>query len=308
MSPRRLRRVAKELSQRAFLLGDRAGIHVLPKHYYSSVPDHAWLRDHASLWQRRASLPGVRWNHDEQLARLEAICTDFYPEVRGLASYRRLASTSLGPGYGPIESQVLHCFLRATAPARVVEVGGGMSSAVIAEAVRRNAKDGRAASRIRTVEPWPSAALRALPGVELLPVRCEEAPPTLWQELGAGDLVFVDSSHAVKTGSEVPYIFLEVVPSLSPGVVVHVHDVTLPYLYSPSLLAGYLDPQETALVAALLTDNERLEVACCLSALHHDRPAELQAVLSDYRPQPMSAGLEAVPEGHFPSSLWLRTR
>ena len=307
MSRKRLRRLAKALSEQAFLLGDRAGIHVLPKHYYSSLPDHAWLRGHRSLWQRRVSLRGVHWDLDAQLAWLERICAGFYAEVAGLAAYRRLASESLGPGYGPIESQVLHCFIRATTPARVVEVGGGMSSAVMAEAIRRNQADGSRAARITTVEPWPSAALRALPEIELVPRRCEEAPRRLWQELGAGDLLFVDSSHAVKTGSEVPYLFLEVIPALAPGVVVHVHDITLPYLYSPSLLSGYLDPQETALVAALLTDNERLEVLCCQSALHHDRPSELQAVLPDYRPQPMSAGLETAPEGHFPSSLWLRT-
>ena len=308
MSRRALRRLAKGLSQRAFLLGDRAGIHVLPKHYYSSVPDHAWLRQHPSLWQRRLSLAGTRWDLDAQLAWLERICADFYADVRGLAAYRRLASEAVGPGYGPIESQVLHCFVRAEAPARVAEVGGGMSSAVIAEAARLNAEQGRRAARITTVEPWPSDALRSLAGVELLPVRCEEAPAELWQELGAGDLLFVDSSHAVKTGSEVAHVFLEIVPRLSPGVFVHVHDVTLPYLYSPSLLTGYLDPQETALVAALLTDNARLEVVCCLSALHHDRPRELGAILADYRPRPMTDGLEAAPEGHFPSSLWLRTR
>ena len=308
MSRRRLRRLAKSLSERAFFVGDRVGVHVLPKHYYSSLPDYAWLREHPSLWQRRASLAGIRWDLDAQLAWLERVCADFYAEVHGLAAYRRLAAESIGPGYGPIESQVLHCFVRSEAPARVVEVGGGMSSAVMAEAVRLNEGDGRRTSRITTVEPWPSAALRALAGAEVLPVRCEEVPRELWTELEAGDLLFVDSSHAVKTGSEVPYLFLDVVPRLSPGVVVHVHDVTLPYLYSPSILAGYLDPQETALVAALLVDNERLEVLCCESALHHDRPSELQAILLDYRPRPMAHGLETAPDGHFPSSLWLRTR
>jgi hypothetical protein len=66
----------------------------------------------------------------------------------------------------------------------------------------------------------------------------------------AGDLLFIDSSHAVKTGSEVLRIYLEIIPGLPAGVYVHVHDINLPYLYSRDALSAYYASQETALCAA----------------------------------------------------------
>ena len=164
--PRRVRDRLKRASFRLFTLGDRLGVHVLPKHYYTSVADYAWLRQNPALWQRPASLVGVRlWDLDAQVDWLQRTCRAHYAEVEGLERYASLAAESFGPGYGPIESQVLHCFVRSHAPRRVVEVGGGVSTAVIVHAAERNRADGKAAVRITTVEPSPGEALRRLPGV-----------------------------------------------------------------------------------------------------------------------------------------------
>jgi len=301
-----LRESVKKLSWRGFSALDRVGLHVLPKHYYTPVADRAWLRAHPEAWRRPLPLD---WDLDEQVAWLREVCGTHYEEVEGLHAYWQLARAGLGPGYGPIESQVLHCFVRSQAPRRVVEIGGGVTSAMLARAARLNGEEGRPVARITTLDPAPWGPLLTLEGIELLRVPCQDAPRELFAELGAGDLLFVDSSHAVKTGSEVAEIYLEIVPSLAAGVIVHVHDVFLPYLYAPTVLTDYFDPQETTLVAALLQDNDRLEVLCCESALHHERRQQLREILLDYRPQAMSDGLVVSKlEGHFPSSLWLRTR
>ena len=298
----------RRLSFRGFRALDRARLHVLPKHYYSSVPDHAWLRANKRLWQRPAPLVGVRWDLDEQLEWLRAICGRHYAEAAGLGEYARHAASGFGPGFGQIESQVLHCFVRARAPARIVEVGGGVSTAVMAAAGARNRDEGRPAPRIVTVEPHPRPALEALEGVELVREPAQGVSTDVFADLSAGDLLFIDSTHAVRTGSEVLRLYLEIVPGLAPGVTVHVHDVTLPYLFEPRILETFFDWQETSLVLALLTGNEHLRVACSLSALHHERPDELREILADYRPRPTRAGLfEPDGDGHFPSSLWLET-
>ena len=130
----------------------------------------------------------------------------------------------------------------------------------------------------------------------------------LFEQLESGDLLFIDSSHAVKTGSELPFLYLEVIPQLKPGVIVQIHDVFLPYLYQRNVLTHYLSSQETTLLLALLKGNARLSVLCCLSALHYDFASELAGTLTDYRPQAqVGEGLsEYEPRGHFPSSIWLR--
>jgi hypothetical protein len=311
LSARRvLRDVLKALSFRSFLGLDRLGLHVLPKHYYTSVADRSWLRAHAGLWQRRASLTGVRWDLDAQVAWLAAVCSPaHYAEVAGLASYADAIERGFGPGFGPIESQVLHCFVRAQAPARVVEVGGGVTTAVMARASALNAAESRRPTELVCIEPSPRAALLGLEGVRVVAEPLQAVSSAVFEPLGDRDVLFIDSSHAVKTGSELQRLYHEIVPGLPPGVTVHIHDIFLPYLYSPTVLQEYFDPQESSLVLALLTENDRLEVLCCQSALHHDRTERLASILPDYRPEALDDGLRRPgrADGHFPASLWLRT-
>jgi len=118
---------------------------------------------------------------------------------------------------------------------------------------------------------------------------------------------FIDSSHAVKTGSEVHILYLDLIPQLASGVDIHIHDIYLPYLHHPAVLQEDLwDWQETALLAALLAGNDGVEVTCCLSALAHDDPAVLADLVDGYQPRRTDAGgLFVDAEGHFPASCWL---
>ena len=304
-----LRRLVRPGAVNAFLLLDRLGMHVHPKRYYSSVPDYAWLRAHPELWRGPAPLAGLHWDLDEQLRWLARTCGSHYDEVAGLRRFHALAAGGYGAGYGEIESQVLHCFVRSERPPRIVEVGGGISTAIMADAVRLNAEDGRATS-ILTIEPYPQPALLTLPGVTVLREFAQAAARSAFEELQRGDLLFIDSTHVVKTGSELARLYLDVVPALPPGVVVHVHDITLPYLYNRDLGRSFFDWQETTLVLGLLIGNAALSVLCCLSALHYDRRSRMREVLADYDPQDDEEGLRAQAGSgrHFPSSLWLVTK
>lgn len=309
MNREQLRKAAKSASVRAFLALDRVGLHVLPKHYYSSVPDMAWLRSHRQAWQKPAPMLGIRWDLDEQIAWLRKICQPYYHEVKGLGRYQATLDSGVGLGYGPIESQVLHCFMRSVAPPTVVEIGGGVTTALMVEASEMNARDGGRASRYISVEPFPTPALERLSGVTHLKQPAQEVSPSVFEELSAGDLLFIDSTHVVKAGSDVLRIYLDIMPRLKPGVFIHIHDIFLPYLYSRDLMHNFFDWQETSLVLALLTNNPRLSVLCCESALHYERPRQLAEILSDYEPEPNDNGLSPNGRrtGHFPSSLWLRT-
>jgi hypothetical protein len=303
-----LRRLIRRIlfSRRLFRLLDRHGVHLLPKHYYGPVPDYAWLEAHPTAWRRRIELGGVEWNLDDQLSWLEGICRDHHKEVIGSGWYANLSSAGFGWGYGLLEGQVLHCFIRACRPARICEIAGGVSTAVMARATAMNAAEGGGQPRITTIEPYAWDGIRALEGVEVVAEQMQLVDGAVFASLQAGDLLFIDSTHVLKTGSELHRLYLEIVPALPAGVVVHVHDVTLPYLYQRTFGRDFFDWQETALVLALLTHNSRLRPLCCLSALHYDRPDELRRILPDYRRQNATDGLAPfVPEEHFPSALWL---
>lgn len=306
-----MRGFLKWLSYQLFLLGDRLGIHVLPKQFYTPIADYHWLRKNKSLWTGPTSLTGVHWDLDEQVKWLRELCVPYYGEVRGLHLFRRLTASGVGPGYGPLESQVLHCFIRSMCPQTIVEIGSGVSTACMLHAIQLNRQEGRPGTRVVCVEPYPKAGFSRLEGITHVRQLCQATPLSLFQELREGDMLFVDSSHAVKTGSDTLRIYLDVIPNLPPGVFIQIHDVTLPYLYHPDVLSNYLGWQETALLLALLIQNQRLSVLACESALHHERKHALAEILSDYRPLDQMEGLGSSPRlmdrNHFPSSIWLRT-
>ena len=278
------RRALKRLSAQVFLNGDRFGVHVLPKHYYSPVPDYRWLAENQSLWRRPVDMTGVDWDLDEQLRWLREACSQFAGEVRGLAVYRSAESGGFGLGYGPIESQVLHAVCRRTKPRRWIEVGSGVTTICTLYALRRNQEDGAPACEVTCIEPFPHAALRQLEGIRLIPAAVQSVTVEDFSRLEAGDVLFIDSTHAVKTGSDVTYLLLEILPRLQPGVLIHLHDIFLPFVCRPDILETYFDWQETSLLLALLKGNASLKVRCCLSALHDGRSGAVGEILPDYDP------------------------
>ena len=305
-----LRRVFGRLSYRVFFALDRLGLHLLPKHYYTPVADYSWLRKNPEAWMDRTNLACVHWALDEQLDWLRKICEPHHHEVVGLDWYHEISFGGWGVwGYGPIDAQVLHCFVRHYAPATVVEIGSGISTACILRASRINEREGQRRSRIVSIEPFPTPKLQEQKEIALIEEVCQKVPRSVFDELKAGDLLFIDSSHTLKLGSELARIYLDIIPDLPPGVFIHIHDIYLPYLYMRTALSNYYDWQETSLVLALLKNNTRLSVQCCLSALHYDRPKQMATLLTEYRPEANIEGLQAAKadKGHFPCSLWLRT-
>ena len=148
------------------------------------------------------------------------------------------------------------------------------------------------------IEPYPSGQLKAAPWAPRLIEACvQDVGLDTFRGLRAGDVLFIDSSHTVKVGSDVNYLLLDVVPSLAAGVVVHVHDIVFPYVTPRDhwLFDRLMFWQENVLLKALLTHNDALDVIYCASNLYHTDPAALSAAFPNFDPQK-----------HFPSSIWLR--
>ncbi|HWG73099.1 MAG TPA: class I SAM-dependent methyltransferase [Acidimicrobiales bacterium] len=298
----------KQLAVGAFRFLERVGVHVLPRHFYSSVADRAWLDRHPELWRHPTQIAGLPWEVDGQLRWLSTVCEPYLDEVRGFSFLPALAERGIPFRYGLIEAQVLHCVIRSLVPRRVVEVGSGASTAVMSDAASSNQTEGRGSTHIVSIDPYASERVRLLQGVEVMCQPAQAAPAGLFASLESGDLLFIDSTHALKTGSELGRLYLEIIPSLVPGVIVHIHDIYLPYLYSPLVLGDLWDWQETALLAGLLTGNPHFELLCCQSLLHDRAPDRLALVLPDYVPRRLADGLDSGAGDHYPSSTWLRSR
>lgn len=125
------------------------------------------------------------------------------------------------------DAEVLYTVLRLFKPSTIIEVGSGNSTKIMRQAIN----DGELATRLISVDPKPRSEIDDLVDV-CYRERVESARSTeLFHSLTAGDVLFIDSSHQVKTGSDVVYLLLEVLPKLATGVIIHLHDIFLPYDY-----------------------------------------------------------------------------
>lgn len=125
---RRIKDLPKRQLYSIHKLGTRFGIHILPVHYYSSIPDIFELEKTKNIWTRKSELPGLRIDLEEQVDNLKHICMPYQSEYQGNKAYRHAVANAFGPGYGYIEARALHALVRHFKPKRVVEVGSGVST------------------------------------------------------------------------------------------------------------------------------------------------------------------------------------
>jgi hypothetical protein len=249
----------------------------LPVHYYSPVPDIEDLRQR-EVWSRRSDLPGIDFRPEAQVACLLELgekygreC-DWPADSTGNPSDFFTENSSFSFGC----AAAAHCIVRDRKPKRLIEIGSGKSSLVLSAALGLNDREG-ASAEYTVVDPYPSPFLDTLPGTvpTVLAERVELVNPSIFEELGAGDVLFIDSGHVVRIGGDVNFLLLDILPRLKPGVVVHFHDIDLPYEY-PEVYAT--NPAfrmlwtESYLLQAFLACNSEFEVLLGMKYLMQDRP------------------------------------
>jgi predicted O-methyltransferase YrrM len=305
---RRVKDWGKARLRTVFEVGQRFGVDVLPRHFYSAIPDiRALKRDRR--WQRPYSMVGVAGaDIEQQLSWLREICPpELAATLPSFALQERAAEANGAVGYGPIEADLLYCFVRTRAPRRIIQVGAGASTWV----ALRAAQDAGDDVDITCVDPFPTDYLKRLRASGLINLRDVPVQALAASELaslGPGDLLFVDSTHTVSPGSDVNFLILEILPRLAKGVFVHFHDVTMPYDYMPVLLTGDLFFwSESVLLHAYLADNPRFEIRLGCAMLHDMALERVQEILPTYdNAMKTDRGIVVGnPKGAFPSSMWL---
>ena len=138
--------------------------------------------------------------------------------------------------------------------------------------------------------------------------RAEVVDRDILTALDPGDILFVDSTHTVKPGSEVNRLILDVLPRLKSGVFVHFHDIYFPYDYQPTLLSSELFfSVESTLLHAFLIGNGHCRIVLSTSMLHYAAPERIAALFPRYAPQNNANGLITERGEHFPSATYLLT-
>jgi hypothetical protein len=178
------------------------------------------------------------------------------------------------------DAQTLYAMLRRLRPGRVMELGSGASTHVIELARAANQDEGRP-FRHTTFDPfggWHEMGVPAGMEIELTPA--EEIDPSVVEVLEANDVLFVDTTHTVRTGGDVQHIILGLLPRLAPGVLVHFHDIFLPYDYPRDWVVNERRAwAEQYLLEAFLAFNPQFEVVLPLGALARQREADFRQVI-----------------------------
>jgi Methyltransferase domain len=267
-----------------------------PGHYYSPVPTMKEIEaQQERIFRQPDHLEGLDLNEDAQLAlfkRLAPLINDVSFNVEPEPERRYFTNN---PSYGHGDGSILQAFLRHLRPARYLEVGSGWTTALALDTNDRFL-DGRL--RLTCIEPYPDDLNRLVrPGddVEIIVSPVQDVDLARFKELEAGDILFIDCSHVVKTGSDAHYLVTRVLPVVPSGVHIHIHDMFWPFEYPRSWIEEGRVWTEAYLLHAFLLFNPEFEIVLFnhwLTSQNYERMLSLAPALAP------SAG----------GALWLRRR
>ena len=289
-------RFRRALAER--IVRDPRALHVPPGHPYSPIPS---AEDVARALRRAEAtgrtLPGIDLREAEQLDLLQRLLP-LYGDLpfRDAPGGYRYHYDNLYFTYADAIGYAL--LLRRLRPRRVVEVGAGYSSALALD-VDELFLGGQ--TRFTFIEPEAERLRELVPAAELegrLVARpVQDVPLACFEELRSGDVLFIDSSHVVKAGSDVQHLFDEVLPRLAAGVYVHVHDVFYPFEYPPGWLATGCAVNEAYVLRALLQSSTAYKIVL------------FNTFLERFHRDWFAAYMPLVLEGRYPTGgIWLRRR
>jgi hypothetical protein len=243
----------------------QVGVLPVRNHYYEPFVIPSELRH--PLNQER-ELPGIDLNINGQLDFLSTLT--FEKELTHLAlpgagiTDFRFGNDSFESG----DAEYLYQVIRRIKPARIYEIGSGFSTLMARAAIKKNREENAAYKcRHLCIEPYEARWLEST-GVEVIRQRVEDIDKALFRELVGGDLLFIDSSHMIRPQGDVVTEYLEILPILSVGVVVHIHDVFTPRDYPKEwVIDSLLLWNEQYLMEAFLTDNQKWMIIGALNLL-----------------------------------------
>lgn len=244
------------------------GLYMMPIHYYSPIPDLDKIRGDPRWGIEPKEMPGIDLNEDQQLKLLNVEFPKYvneydFPLEKGDVKNPNLFYFN-NHMFANTDAEVYYCMIRHFKPNRIIEVGAGRSTQICCAAVEKNSEEDKIKAQVCIIEPYPNEKI--LSPLEkkiecLIKSKVQDIGFDFFTKLKENDIFFIDSSHVVKSAGDVNYLFLEVLPRLNPGVVIHTHDIWFPYEVSK----GFIVEQskfftEQYLLQAFLINNKDFKV------------------------------------------------
>ncbi len=246
----RLMSILEDYRRGRKLTRNRQLIFAPPGDFYSPLPNLTTAHAHTP-----DKLAGIDLNEKQQLELLTTFASYHSQIPFGKDSRYSYKNTFFGNG----DAIMLYCMMRHHNPNNIIEVGSGYSSAVMLDTKDNFVPD----VKLTFIEPFPSRLkqlTRSDDDYLLLEQPVQNVPIKNFVALDAGDILFIDSSHVSKFGSDVNYLYFHVLPALARGVLVHIHDIQYPFEYPMHWLKDGRAWNEAYLLRAFLQFNSIFKI------------------------------------------------
>ena len=256
----------------------RIGVFPIRNHYYEPLFDDRQL---VTPLDTPRSLPGIDFDVQSQLDLLQrmTLASEFREWLQQQADGSRESFRFNNAGFEPGDAEFLFQVVRHFRPNKIIEIGSGSSTKIARKALSLNAQDDGLKARHICIEPYEQPWLETFGEIELIRSKVEDCDIEWRDSLASGDLLFIDSSHMIRPQGDVLYEYLNIIPQLQSGVLVHVHDIFTPRDYLDNWIRRDVRFwNEQYLLEALLGNSARYEVVAALNLLKHEHYPELKRV------------------------------
>ncbi|MCK4663287.1 MAG: class I SAM-dependent methyltransferase [Bacteroidales bacterium] len=251
----------------------KIGVFPIIDHYYEPLFNHKRLKYSLRLDRQ---LNGIDFNISEQLSLLKKFnYNDELKEIGNLPENKLTFSFSKGP-FGPGDTEYLYNIIRLLKPKKIIEIGSGHSTLITQHALTKNSIENKIYHYEHIcIEPYENLWLEKLP-IRVIRKLVEDVDINFFKQLNENDILFIDSSHIIRPQGDVLFEYLQILPSLNNGVIVHIHDIFTPKDYPNEwIINGNLFWNEQYLLESFLSLNNSYKIIGALNYIKHNYYNEL---------------------------------
>jgi predicted O-methyltransferase YrrM len=262
----------RTFSEKVFM---KEGVFPVIDHYYYPLINPR--RDLKKSLRDDRKLLGIDLNTEEQLNLLQTFCYNEELESFPLEKRKDGEFFYNNTWYEAGDAEYLYNMVRHFKPGKIVEIGCGSSTLMIRNALVKNKSEAAAYTcQHICVEPYEQPWLEKIDAT-IIRKKVEEIDLSFFQQLQRNDILFIDSSHIIRPQGDVLFEYLELLPVLNPGVLIHIHDIFTPKDYLDEWVYKHYFWNEQYLVEAFLSFNSKFRIIGALNYLAHNYRNEFSA-------------------------------
>lgn len=251
-----------------------------PGHFYSPIPsiDEVRSRENELFSDQRKEICGINLNEKEQLVLLDKFKKHYREQPFPTHKRQNQRYYFENSAYSYSDAIILFCMIRHLKPKKIIEIGSGYSSCAILDTNEMFFNNGIDCTFI---EPYPQLLYSLIKPcdkdrVKIIPKKLQDVDLDIFKSLNSGDILFIDSTHVSKIGSDVNHFFFEILPILKSGVYIHFHDIFYNFEYPKEWVFEGRAWNEQYLLRAFLQYNTSFKIKYFNSFLEHHHKAKFE--------------------------------